>query len=123
GDPSGDPNTIDFAIHVANPSEQEPAFFAVVQAFEKANPDITVKLTGKEQSEHIKSIKMQSQSGDLPDVFWMLQSSAEELNEAGALMDLSDFLDENPDIADSLRPNMVEASQADSVQYGLPYQP
>ncbi|MGM7424639.1 ABC transporter substrate-binding protein [Cellulosimicrobium sp. CpK407] len=114
---------IDFAIHVANPQDQEPAFAAVVDAFEAQNPDIDVNLIGKEQSEHIKGIKMQSQSGNLPDMFWMLQASASELNEAGALLDLSGFLDANPDISGSLRPNMVEAFNDDGVQYGLPYQP
>lgn len=114
---------IDFAIHVANPQDQEPAFAAVVDAFEAQNPDIDVNLIGKEQSEHIKGIKMQSQSGNLPDMFWMLQASASELNEAGALLDLSDFLDTNSDISGSLRPNMVEAFNDDGVQYGLPYQP
>ncbi|WP_265521336.1 ABC transporter substrate-binding protein [Oerskovia flava] len=123
-DQSDDGRTrIDFAIHVANPQDQEPAFAAVVDAFEAQNPDIDVNLIGKEQSEHIRSIKMQSQSGNLPDMFWMLQASASELNDAGALLDLSDFLNANPDIASSLRPNMVEAFEDDSVQYGLPYQP
>ncbi len=108
---------------MANPQDQEPAFAAVVDAFEAQNPDIDVNLIGKEQSEHIKGIKMQSQSGNLPDMFWMLQASASELNEAGALLDLSGFLDTNPDISGSLRPNMVEAFNDDGVQYGLPYQP
>lgn len=115
--------TIDFAIHVANPQEQEPAFAAVVEAFEAQNPDIDINLIGKEQSEHIKGIKMQSQSGNLPDMFWMLQASASELNDAGALLDLSDFLDANPDVASSLRPNMVNAFKDGDTQYGLPYQP
>lgn len=115
--------TIDFAIHVANPQEQEPAFAAVVEAFESRNPDIDVNLIGKEQSEHIKSIKMQSQSGNLPDMFWMLQASASELNDAGALLDLSGFLDANPDVASSLRPNMVNGFKDGDTQYGLPYQP
>lgn len=115
--------TIDFAIHVANPQEQEPAFAAVVEAFESKNPDIDVNLIGKEQSEHIKSIKMQSQSGNLPDMFWMLQASASELNDAGALLDLSGFLDANPDVASSLRPNMVNGFKDGDTQYGLPYQP
>ena len=115
--------TIDFAIHVANPQEQEPAFAAVVEAFDSQNPDIDVNLIGKEQSEHIKSIKMQSQSGNLPDMFWMLQASASELNDAGALLDLSGFLDANPDVASSLRPNMVNGFKDGDTQYGLPYQP
>src|SRR5690625_829198 len=115
--------TIDFGIHVANAADQEPAFYAVVEAFEEKYDDINVNLIGKEQSEHIKSIKMQSQSGDLPDIFWILQASADELNEAEMLMDLSSFLQEHEEIAASLRANMVDAFNDDGVQYGLPYQP
>lgn len=115
--------TIDFAIHVANPADQEPAFNAVVESFEAENPDIDINLLGKEQSDHIRSIKMQSQSDKLPDMFWILQASAEELNDAGALMDLKPFLDSHPELAKELRPNMVQAFEADGVQYGLPYQP
>jgi raffinose/stachyose/melibiose transport system substrate-binding protein len=115
--------TIDFAIHVANPKDQEPAFYKVIEKFETENPDIKINLIGKEQQEHVKSIKMQSQSDKLPDVFWMLPASAAELEKAGMLMDLTEFLDGNPDIKSSLKENMVKSFNKDGHQYGLPYQP
>lgn len=117
--------TIDFAIHVANPADQEPAFNAVVEAFKKENPDIDINLEGKEQSEHVKNMKMSTQSDKLPDIFWMLPASAKELQEAGVLADLSEFLKEHKDIKDSFdgRENMIEPFQAGKVQYGMPYQP
>lgn len=117
--------TIDFAIHVANPADQEPAFYAVVEEFEKENPDIDINLEGKEQSEHVKNMKMRSQSNKLPDIFWMLPASAKELQEAGALADLSEFLDGHQDIVESFkgRENMIDPFRAGDVQYGMPYQP
>lgn len=115
--------TIDFAIHVANPKEQEPAFYKVIEKFQEENPDIKVNLIGKEQQEHVKGIKMQSQSNKLPDVFWMLPASAAELEKAGLLMDLTGFLDDNPDIKSALKPNMINSFKKDGRQYGLPYQP
>lgn len=117
--------TIDFAIHVANPADQEPAFNAVVEAFKKDNPDIVINLEGKEQSEHVKNIKMKSQSNKLPDIFWMLPASAKELDDAGVLADLSGFLKSNQNIVDAFkgRENMIDAFKNGDKQYGMPYQP
>ncbi|MCY9594077.1 hypothetical protein PC41400_10705 [Paenibacillus chitinolyticus] len=115
--------TIDFAIHVANPMEQEPAFSKLIEQFQIENPDIKVNLIGKEQQEHVKNIKMMSQSNKLPDVFWMLPASASELYEAGMLMGLNDFIKENPEIKNSLNENMLSTYAANGEQYGLPYQP
>ncbi|WP_129728351.1 ABC transporter substrate-binding protein [Ectobacillus funiculus] len=115
--------TINFAIHVANPKDQEPAFYQVIKKFEAANPDIKVNLIGKEQQEHVKSIKMASQSDKLPDVFWMLPSSAAELEKADMLMDLTDFIEKNPEIKNSLRKNMLNTYKDSGKLYGLPYQP
>jgi raffinose/stachyose/melibiose transport system substrate-binding protein len=115
--------TIDFAIHVANPTDQEPAFYQVIEKFQAENPDIKINLIGKEQQEHVKNIKMMSQSDKLPDVFWMLPASAKELEEADMLMDLTEFIDKNPEIKDSLKENMLSTYNNNGKQYGLPYQP
>jgi raffinose/stachyose/melibiose transport system substrate-binding protein len=115
--------TINFAIHVANPKSQEPAFYAGIQKFEAENPNIKINLIGKEQQEHVKSIKMEAQSNNLPDVFWMLPASAKDLETSGMLMDLTEFLDKNPDIKSSLNENMIKTYNQNGHQYGLPYQP
>lgn len=117
--------TLDFGIHVANPEEQEAAFYAVVESFEEENPNININLIGREQSDHIQSVKMQSQSNNLPDIFWMLPASAEELEDNNYLADLSGFLDENPDIVNSFdgMETMIDSFNKDGRQYGLPYQP
>jgi raffinose/stachyose/melibiose transport system substrate-binding protein len=115
--------TIDFAIHVANPEDQEPAFYQTVEKFMEQNPDITINLQGTDQQEHIRNIKMKSQSNALPDIFWMLPASAQELEEAGQLLDLTPFFDNNPKLVEKFHMNMFETYQIDGKQYGMPYQP
>ncbi|RBW70786.1 ABC transporter substrate-binding protein [Bacillus taeanensis] len=114
--------TIDVAIHVANPKGQEAAFYQTVQKFMEKNPNIEVNLQGTEQKAHIKKIKMMAQSDTLPDIFWILPASAKELEEAGMLLDLTDFLNENRGIIEKFHSNMLNPYQLNGSQFGLPYQ-
>ena len=114
--------TITLGMHVANLKDQEPVTYGIVQEFMKANPDIKVEIQGNDKDEHVKKMKMAAQSNELPDIFWMDSSVAPELNQAGLLLDLNDFLKANGDVAKAIPDNMKEASMADGVQYGLPYQ-
>lgn len=117
--------TIDFAIHVANPEKNEKAFYEVVKAFEEEHSEIDVNITGKETNEHVKNIKMMSQSNTLPDLFWILPATAEELYDTGQLADLTEFLDETEEIRSSFegKESMINPFAKDGIQYGLPYQP
>lgn len=114
--------TITLGMHVANVDAQEPVTGQIIKAFEKANPDIKVEVQGNDKDEHVKKMKLAAQSNELPDIFWMDSSVAPQLNEAGKLLDLSEFLKQNPDINAGLSDNMKVASQAGGKQYGLPYQ-
>jgi raffinose/stachyose/melibiose transport system substrate-binding protein len=114
--------TITLGMHVANTKDQEPVTYNIVQKFMDANPDIKVEIQGNDKDEHVKKMKMAAQSNELPDVFWMDSSVAPELSDAGLLLDLNDFLKANPDVAKAIPDNMKEASMANGVQYGLPYQ-
>lgn len=114
--------TITLGMHVANTKDQEPVTYNIVQKFMEANPDVKVEIQGNDKDEHVKKMKMAAQSNELPDVFWMDSSVAPELSDAGLLLDLNDFLKANPDVAKAIPDNMKEASLANGVQYGLPYQ-
>ncbi|MFB3167589.1 extracellular solute-binding protein [Neobacillus sp. 179-C4.2 HS] len=113
---------LDIAIHVANPKGQEPAFYWIVQRFMEKYPDIKIELHGTEQKAHIKKIKMMAQSDSLPDIFWVLPSSAKELAEAGFLLDLKPFLNNHPEMVENLHLNMLDSYSLDGQQFGLPYQ-
>lgn len=114
--------TLSIAMHVANVKEQEPYMYGIVEKFQEKYPNIKIDLTGSETQEHVKKMKMMSQSGKLPDIFWMLPAPAKEMNKEGMLLDLTDFLKSNPEIASSIDSQMVSGYKESGKQFGLPYQ-
>ncbi|MDY8026261.1 ABC transporter substrate-binding protein [Paenibacillus polymyxa] len=114
--------TLSIAMHVANVKEQEPYMYGIVEKFQEKYPNIKIDLTGSETQEHVKKMKMMSQSGKLPDIFWMLPAPAKEMNKEGMLLDLTDFLKSNPEIASSIDSQMVNGYKEGGKQFGLPYQ-
>ena len=113
---------IKFGIHVANPAEQEPVTNSIVEAFNKANEGkYKVEFEAADTETHSKNMKLKAEDGTLPQIFWIEGSEASEYSEAGVLMDLTEFLNENADIKEALG-GMEEAFKDDNGQYGLPYQ-
>lgn len=113
--------SFDFSMHVANVEEQEPAVYAVVQAYMEENPNVTINLTGEETNEHYNKMKMDSQAGTLPDVFFNLLAPSKEMAVKGDLYCLDDFIKEN-DLTSIMNENMVNSLEVDGSVYGLPYQ-
>lgn len=113
---------IKFGIHVANPEEQEPVTYNIVQAFNKANEGkYKVEFEAADTETHSKNMKLKAEDGTLPQIFWIEGSKASEYSEAGVLMDLTEFLDENTEIKKALG-GMEAAFKDDNGQFGLPYQ-
>ena len=113
---------IKFGIHVANPEEQEPVTYNIVQAFNKANEGkYKVEFEAADTETHSKNMKLKAEDGTLPQIFWIEGSEASEYSEAGVLMDLTEFLDENTEIKKALG-GMEAAFKDDNGQFGLPYQ-
>lgn len=113
---------IKFGIHVANPAEQEAVTNNIVEAFNKANDGkYKVEFEAADTETHSKNMKLKAEDGTLPQIFWIEGSEASEYSEAGVLMDMTEFLDENPDIKTALG-GMDAAFKDDNGQYGLPYQ-
>lgn len=113
---------ITFGIHVANPESQEAVTYQIVEAFNAANAGkYRVEFQAADTESHKKNMKLQAADGTLPEVFWMDASQAPEYAEAGALLDLSDFLAAYADV-DAALGGMEDAFHDGSIQYGLPYQ-
>ena len=113
---------IKFGIHVANPAEQEAVTNNIVEAFNKANDGkYKVEFEAADTETHSKNMKLKAEDGTLPQIFWIEGSEAAEYSETGVLMDMTEFLDENPDIKTALG-GMDAAFKDDNGQYGLPYQ-
>ena len=113
---------IDFGIHVANPKEQESVTYNIVQAFNEKNAGkYKVEFQAADTESHSKNMNLAASDNTLPEIFWLDASDAPEYSNAGVLLDLNDFLNENTEIKDALG-GMESAFTDDNGQYGLPYQ-
>ena len=110
-------------LSMQNPDVQsaDPATWAIVSAFEAANPDIHVEVSGQAVAEHLQSLSIAAQSDTLPDVFWVYKSNAEEMLGADRLLDLTPVLDELG-ITAKLPESTVSNFTSEGKTYGVPYQ-
>ena len=113
--------TITLSMQNPDVKTADPATWAIVEAFEKANPDIKVEVSGQAVAEHLQSLSIAAQSDTLPDVFWVYKATAEDMLEAGKLMDLKPTLDELG-ITENLPESTVANFTAGDLIYGVPYQ-
>ena len=109
-----------FAEHVANVEEQAPQVYAVVQAYMKEHPNVTIELQGTASDDQIRNIKMAAQNGSLPEVFWMEQGGAVEMANAGYLADLSKEINSDQAFMDGFLPGMLDSLKIDGKIYGIP---
>lgn len=122
GTPAADPDapvTLSFDIQTADPENNSPQVWAAVQEFMKENPNITVNLTGQTTEEHTKKIQLAGQTDTLPDMFWVLDSDAKDLNAAGKLFNVRPAL-EAADVLQYYPKTTVEGFSDGDVMYGQP---
>ena len=113
---------INFGIHVANPKEQESVTYNIVKAFNEKNAGkYKVEFQAADTESHSKNMKLAASDNTLPEIFWLDASEAPKYSNAGVLLDLNDFLNENTEIKAALG-GMESAFTDDNGQYGLPYQ-
>lgn len=124
---ASDANSVDgkttITLSMQNPDVKtaDPATWAIVQAFEDANPDVHVEVSGQAVAEHLQSLSIAAQSDTLPDVFWVYKATAEQMLADGKVMDLGPVLDELG-ILERLPESTVSNFTADDTIYGVPYQ-
>lgn len=118
---AGAPVTITLSMQNPDVKTADPATWAIVQAFEAENPDIKVAVSGEAVAEHLQKLSIAAQSDTLPDIFWIYKANAEEMMQAGKLLDLKPVLDEL-NVTASLPKSTVENFTADGHVYGVPYQ-
>ncbi|GEP48025.1 sugar ABC transporter substrate-binding protein [Microbacterium saccharophilum] len=113
----------EITLSMQNPDVKtaDPATWAIVQAFEKANPNITVTVSGEAVAEHLQKLSIAAQSDTLPDIFWVYKSNAEQMQQSGLLLDLAPVLDELK-LTDSFPASTIQNFSAGDVIYGVPYQ-
>ncbi|GIF62530.1 sugar ABC transporter substrate-binding protein [Asanoa ishikariensis] len=80
----------------ANWSEdQTPAMQQIADEFQKANPDITIKVQTLPWTEYWTTLQVGAAGGTAPDAFWMLADHFREYAKGGQLVDMSDTVKSN----------------------------
>lgn len=113
----------EITLSMQNPDVKsaDTATWSIVQAFQAENPNITVTVSGEAVAEHLQKLSIAAQSDTLPDVFWIYKANAEEMQQAGKLLDLKPVLDE-VGVTTKLPTSTVANFTANGSIYGVPYQ-
>lgn len=112
-DGSGGKTTITYSDFISN-GGNEKNLQAIVSAFEKANPDITVKVTTTAYADYFTKLQTDLAAGTQADVFDVDAGSYATYAADGVLAPL-DGVD-----ASKYRTNVLETYKTDGKQYGLP---
>lgn len=119
--PSGSGSEITLSMQNPDVKSADPATWAIVEAFEKKNPDIDVTVSGEAVAEHLQKLSIAAQSDTLPDIFWVYESTAEEMYEAGKLLDLAPVL-ADLGLTDAFPESTLSNFSSGDAIYGVPYQ-
>lgn len=121
GGPSDGTTTITLSMQNPDVESADPATWAIVEAFEDANPGIDVEVSGEAVAEHHQKLSIAAQSNTLPDVFWVYKSIAVEMAEADKLLDLAPILDDLG-LIEKFPESTVSNFSLDETIFGVPYQ-
>ena len=108
-------------LHTYCQPEQAPAFEKIVQLYEEEHPNVDIKIETTTDNEIKSKLKLALGSGDIPDVY---QTWAGEYTEkfirAGAALDLTPYMEEDPEWKDSFIPAAYSQYSYDGGQYAVP---
>ncbi len=115
--------TTTITLSMQNPDVKtaDPATWAIVEAFQDANPDITVEVSGEAVAEHLQKLSIAAQSDTLPDIFWVYKATAVEMVAADKLLDLAPILDDLG-LTEKFPASTVSNFSVDDMIFGVPYQ-
>lgn len=104
------------------PNEPKNSFMNdLVEKFEAENSDVKVNVEAVLNDAYKDKIKVVAGSKNAPDVMFSWSGTfTEELVKGGNVMDLSPWLEKNPDIRDRYYESQVTPFAVDDAQYGLP---
>lgn len=118
GSKQGDKVTLTFAIW---DKLQQEGMQNIVDAFEKQNPDIEVKIETTPYKQYWTKLQASGTGDNLPDVFWMHPEQVYTYANGGKLLDLTDRI-EKSDVADLSKfpQNISDDFHVDGKQYAIP---
>ena len=116
--PAAGPAEITFMMWGA--PEELTVWQAVVDDFQRANPNITVKVDVSDWDSYWTKLNTLIAGGTPPDVFAMDAPLYLDWQSRGALLNLQPYIDKNPGFLDGFYPQTLQAYKMGDGYYGLP---
>ncbi|WP_107426904.1 ABC transporter substrate-binding protein [Streptomyces sp. CB02460] len=117
GDSAGGKTTVDYWLW---DDKQLPAYQDCAAAFQKANPDITVKITQTAWAQYWQNLTTQLTTGDAPDVWTDQASYYPQFATSNQLLDLQPLVDRDKVDLSAYQSGLAETWVKDGKRYGLP---
>jgi multiple sugar transport system substrate-binding protein len=100
--------------------EEQTVWQAVVDDFQAANPNVTVKVEVSDWDSYWTKLNTLIAGGTPPDVFAMDAPLYLDWQSRGALLNLQPYIDANPGFLDGFYPQTLSAYKVGSEYFGLP---
>ncbi len=98
------------------------AFEAVLADFEEANPNITIDEETISNSSVKTKVQTLAVADELPDIFCLKGQMTKSFVENGKVLDMSEYLNENPQWRDSFKEGVFSNFTIQDKVYGIPFQ-
>lgn len=116
-DTAGGRTTLDYWLW---DDRQLPAYQECADAFHKAHPDITVKITQTAWAQYWQNLTTQLTSGDAPDVWTDQGSYYPQFATSNQLLDLQPYVQRDKVDLNAYQPGLAGTWVKDGKRYGLP---
>ncbi|NJP97632.1 sugar ABC transporter substrate-binding protein [Nonomuraea sp. FMUSA5-5] len=117
GGAAGGDVTIDYWLW---DDKQLPAYQACADAFHKANPNVTVKITQTAWAQYWQNLTTQLAAGQAPDVWTDHGSYYPQFVSSGQIMDIQPFVDRDKVDLTQYQEGLADLWVKDGKRYGLP---
>lgn len=108
-------------LRLGDIAKAEPIFAPIMESYEEANPDITVKFDAMAWAEATTKLKLLGAQGDLPDVTFVNIQNGWDLAESGYLTDLSELFASDSSLSADIPQSIIDvASTEDGKLYWIP---
>lgn len=100
---------------------QMPAMQAMIDAYEKENPNVEIELQSSSYKEYWTKIEASATGGTAPDVMWVNVLHIDSYTDAGILAELDDAIaDGGLELEGNFPPALIDAYIRDGKQYAIP---
>lgn len=106
-----------------HPEEEYKGYFEdAIADFEDANPGVHIEYENISDQAIKEKLAVLASGGDLPDIFFAWGGEClNRFSRAGRLLDLTPYMDEDPEWRDSFLPSFLSSSVLDGKNYAVPY--